>query len=110
MRTLSLSMFILLLIGGPTIKALAQEKTIQQKPSTELEMFLQTKGQIIVKEFHDIGKISGQYGTGVTVGTLILSDPGAPSKKKMGCVLKSRAAERSTESTPHFWTSRKLTL
>ncbi|MDI3462123.1 MAG: hypothetical protein OJF50_000944 [Nitrospira sp.] len=64
--------------------ALAQEKTIDQKPLTEVEAFLRTKGQIIVKEFHELRSISGEYGSHLTIGTLILYDPGSPSKKRKG--------------------------
>jgi len=82
MRTVTA--LILILAGSLFTEALAQERVTQQKASTELELFLQTKGHIIVKEFHEIGKISGQHGTGLTLGTLILSEPGSYSKKMKG--------------------------
>jgi hypothetical protein len=97
MRTVTA--LILILAGSLFTEALAQEKVTEQKPSTELELFLQTKGQIIVKEFHEIGKISGQHGAGLTVGTLILSEPGSYSKKRKG--LRIEVMDAGTHDREH---------
>ena len=81
---------VLLFLGT---SALAQEKQTDQKPSTELEAFLRTKGQIIAKEFHTVKTISGYAGSYLTIGTLVLYDPSAPTKKKKGLTKKTFPAK-----------------
>lgn len=82
--------------------ALAQEKAIEQKPPTELEAFLRTKGQIVVKEFHDVGSISGEYGSHLTVGTLVLYDPASPSKMKKGLRIEVKEGGRLERENTSF--------
>jgi hypothetical protein len=48
MRTVTA--LILILAGSLFTEALAQENVTQQKPSTELDVFLQTRGHIIVAD------------------------------------------------------------
>lgn len=93
---------ILILAGSLVTDAFAQEEVTQQKPSTELELFLQTKGQIIVKEFHEIGKIPGQQGTGLTLGTLILSDLGSYTKKRKGLRVEVMGVGKSDREHTSF--------
>ncbi len=92
-------MFLLFLSSG----VFAQEKQADQKqPSTELEAFLQTKGQIIVKEFHAISAISGQYGTRLTIGTLVLYEPNNPEKKKRGLRIEVQGGGRAEREHTSF--------
>lgn len=82
--------------------ALAQEKQTDQKPPTELEAFLRTKGQIIVKEFHDVRAISGEYGGHLSIETLVLYDAGSPSHKRKGLRVEVKEAGRMERENTSF--------
>ncbi len=65
--------------------AYAQGNESQPKhSSTELEALMQTKGHIVMKEFHPVGAVAGQHGTRLSIEALILSDPSDPNIKKRG--------------------------
>lgn len=80
----------------------AQEKAIEQKPNTELEGFLRTKGQIIVKEFHNLWSVSGEDGSLLSMETLVLYDPGSPSKKRKGLRITVAEAGRLVRENSSF--------
>lgn len=99
MKFVGALMFLLFLCNG----VLAQEKQADQKqPSTELEAFLQTKGQIIVKEFHDLSAIAGQYGARLTIGTLVLYEPNNPERKKRGLRIEVKSGGRGEREHTSF--------
>lgn len=82
--------------------ALAQVKTTEQRPPTELEAFLRTKGQIIVKEFHEVRYISADYGSHLSIGTLVLYDPGSPTKKRKGLRITIKESGRLERESTSF--------
>jgi hypothetical protein len=53
-------------------------------PKTQLETFLVRKGSIIVKEFHPLGTVRGQYDTSAELQTLTLYEPGKEKQREMG--------------------------
>jgi hypothetical protein len=59
-----------------------EDKTQVAPPKTELETFLGKTRHIIVKEFHLLGSVSDESGTGLNVSSVTLFEPGAESKKQ----------------------------
>ena len=52
----------------------------QEKAATQLEQFTSKKGEIIIKEFYDIGEILGKYGGFTEITALVLYEPGATKR------------------------------
>ena len=70
--------FILILV---TLLVMAATPVIaQEKPATQLEQFTAKKGEILVKEFYDIGGILGEYGASMEITALVLYEPGATKR------------------------------
>lgn len=80
-KQLCLILALIVCIGK---SAFADDIANVQNPSTELEAFLQMKGQVIVYEWHRIGALSGTEEYNLPISALILSDPGSASKPKKG--------------------------
>lgn len=80
---------------GFAMAAKAEEKdTVSKSSSTELEALMQTKGHILIKEFHPIGFVVGQHGTRLTIEALILSDPSDPDHTKRGLRVEVKGSGR----------------
>ncbi|GAH25248.1 unnamed protein product, partial [marine sediment metagenome] len=52
----------------------------EEKPATQLGQFVTKKGEIIIKEFYDIGKLSDGYYGNMEITALIVHQPGMPNK------------------------------
>jgi len=69
---------VLILVGllvMVVIPAIAEEK-----PKTKLEQFIAKKGEIIIKEFYDVGLIWSRHGAQMKTTALVIYEPGASSK------------------------------
>lgn len=80
----------------------AEDKQTETKPSTELEAFLGQTGSIIVKEFHDLGKVRGLYGTGLAVGTMVVHSAGPDGKKIKGLRIEVKGARPLERESTSF--------
>lgn len=70
--------FVLILV---TLLVMAAMPVIaEEKPATQLEQFTAKKGEILVKEFYDIGGILGEYGASMEITALVLYEPGATKR------------------------------
>jgi hypothetical protein len=67
------------------INATAQtSSTTSTTPSTKLEAFLSKHGTVIIKEFYDLGCISGLYDATITCKAIVLYEPGKEASKIKG--------------------------
>jgi hypothetical protein len=95
-----LSLLVILLLVVPT-SSIAQEKT-KREPATKLEQFLSKKGKLIIKEFNRVGKVSGQYGTKITIDALTIYEPGNESQKIRGLRVEVEGGGRFETSSTSF--------
>lgn len=77
----------------------ASEKT---EPATKLERFFSKKGHLYVKEFYDAGRVSGQYGTNISVKALVVYDPGKEAEKIRGLKIEVYEGGRLEKSNSSF--------
>jgi hypothetical protein len=55
-----------------------------------------------VKEFHRLGNVPGKSGTGLTVSSVVLFEPGAESKKQKGIKIEVRGGGRFEREASSF--------
>ena len=95
-----ISLLMIFLLMAPTL-SIAQERT-EREPATKLEKFLLKKGKLIVKNFNNAGKISGQYGTSITIDALTIYEPGNESQKIRGLRVEVEGGGRFETSSSSF--------
>jgi len=75
------------------------EAAKKPEPATAIEKFMARRGVLIVKDFYNVGMVSGQLGTSLEIKMLILSSAGGPSAaQKIFGVRFSRPAAGRYES------------
>jgi len=65
---------------------------------TKLEAFLAKKGILVIKEFYDLGEVSGEYGSKVRVDAIIVYEPGKETQRIKGLRIEVFDGERSQAS------------
>ena len=77
----------------------AQAAAGEQRPQTQLESFLSSKGTLLVKDFYELGKVGG-IGS-MSVDAVVITQPGQTDRKIRGLrieVAESGRLERSDTS------------
>ncbi len=64
------------------------EATGKTEPATKLEQFFSKKGHLYIKEFYDVGKVLGQYGSSISVKALVVYEPGKEAEKIRGLMIE----------------------
>lgn len=96
-------LFLGVLLLVPLIaSAQSKEESKAKEPATKLEAFLAKKGRLIIKDSHDLGKISGKYGTEISFTALVIYEPGQESQKTRGLQIKVTEGERYERSNISF--------
>jgi hypothetical protein len=78
------------------------KKEEPKKPATKLEAFLATKGKLIIKEFYELGKVSGKYGSKIELTALIMYEPGQENKKVRGLKIEITEGGRYEKTDSSF--------
>lgn len=78
------------------------EPSEKTEPATKLERFFSKKGHLYVKEFYDAGRVSGQYGTNISVKSLVVYDPGKETEKIRGLKIEVYEGGRLEKSNSSF--------
>jgi hypothetical protein len=93
-------LFISYLILFSTLFCQAPEdKNIQ--PNTKVGLFLASKGKLLIKQFYEIGKLTGSFGTIMKFDALLLFEPGQEDQRIRGIkiTIKSEDKHGEKEST-----------
>ena len=78
------------------------KKEETKEPTTKLEAFLVTKGKLIIKEFYELGRVSGKYGSKIEFTALVMFEPGEESKRVRGLKIEITQAGRYEKSETSF--------
>jgi len=97
-----LSVILMLLFFCIELFAQVKEADKVKEPSTKLEALLLKKGRLIVKEFYELGLISGQYGTKMEISALVIYEPGQESNKTKGLKFEIESGGRYERSDSSF--------
>jgi hypothetical protein len=82
-KILALGLICIFLIVFSGLAQVKEEEKIKE-PATKLEAFLAKKGKLIIKEFYDLGKISGRGGTKIELTALVIFEPGQEKERVRG--------------------------
>lgn len=78
------------------IRKLAPQR---DEPATEAARFLAKRGLVVMKQFHEIGKVKCDYGTKLTFSTLIFAiAQGSKGERTFGLKIEHESAEGYEES------------
>ncbi len=93
--------FALILAG--LLVTVAMPVIAEEKPATQLEQFTTKKGEIIIKEFYELGKLSGHLGEylygRMEIKALVIYQPGMPNKLYGLKIYIKEGGEYSNENT-----------
>jgi hypothetical protein len=69
--------------------------------TTKVGLFLASKGKLLIKQFYEIGKVTGSYGTNIKFDALLLFEPGQEDQRIRGIkiTIKSEDKHGEKEST-----------
>lgn len=65
--------FVIMLM---VLSASAQVMEKDKELATKLEAFLAKKGKLIIKEFYELGRVDGRYGSKIEFTALVIYEPG----------------------------------
>ena len=100
-KLLCLISCILLLV--PVLASAQAVKSAKAKePATKLEEFLAKKGKLIVKEFYDLGEVTGRYGSKIELKALVIYEPGDNSQRVRGLKIEITEGGRYEKSNTAF--------
>lgn len=84
------------------LSASAQVMEKEKEPATKLEAFLATKGKLIIKEFYELGKVNGKYGSKIEFTALVIYEPGEENKRVRGLRIQVTEAGRYKKEDTSF--------
>ena len=67
-----------------------------------MEEFLAKKGKLIVKEFYDLGEVTGRYGSKIELKALVIYEPGQDIQKEMGLKIQVTEGGKYEKSSTSF--------
>jgi hypothetical protein len=71
----------------------------REEPATNAARFLATRGHVVMKQFHEVGKVKCDYGTTLSFSTLIFAvAQGAKGDRTFGLKIEHQAREGLEES------------
>ena len=87
--------------------SVAQQITPDEKAKTQLEGFLSKTGRLVIKVFHPLGRVSGQYSTSAELDAAIIYEPGNKEKGQRGIRINVKGGDVWRGSIPHSltWTN-----
>ena len=69
---------------------------------TQLEAFLTQKGILLIKEFYDLGTVSGMYGSGAHFVAVVIYEPGRENQKVKGLKIEITSGGRFEKKESSF--------
>ena len=102
MKKIAITIFCTLLLFPAFSLAQASKATTATEPATKLEEFLAKKGKLIVKEFYDLGEVTGRYGSKIELKALVIYEPGQDSQKEMGLKIQVTEGGKYEKSSTSF--------
>jgi hypothetical protein len=92
--SIAVSVLVVYALAGPS----AQEPPAKPNlPQTKLESFLATRGTLLVKDFYELGKISG-----MTMEAVVLTEPGQEDRRIRGMRIEIAEIGRLERSDTSF--------
>ncbi|MDR4508648.1 MAG: hypothetical protein MRJ65_10515 [Candidatus Brocadiaceae bacterium] len=84
MKTFSFFTLVTIACMAPIVSASAEREASNNQPRTKLEAFLLENGQIIIKDYYALGKISGLYGSDIEIKALVTYEQGKEDQRLKG--------------------------
>lgn len=102
MKKIAVTILCTLLLFPAFALAQAGKAATAKEPATKLEEFLAKKGKLIVKEFYDLGEVTGRYGSKIELKALVIYEPGQDSQKVRGLKIQVTEGGRYEKSNTSF--------
>jgi hypothetical protein len=71
-------------------------------PQTKLEAFIATKGELVVKEFYELGAFSGQLGSLMKIDAAVVYQPGREQQRLRGLRIQVTSSGRVENTQTSF--------
>ena len=84
------------------VSAQVKKEAKAKEVSTKLEAFLAKKGKLIVKNFYEVAKIAGRYGSRIEIEAVVIYEPGQESQRVRGLkveVTESKSYGENSETS-----------
>lgn len=85
-----------------TASAQGKEEARVEEPATKLEAFLVKKGKLIIKDFYELGKVFGKYGSMVEFNALVIYEPDKESQRVRGIKIEVSGGGKYERSDASF--------
>ncbi len=93
--------FLIIAICVLPVAASANDNTTEplpKEPVTKLQAFLAKKGRLIVKDFYEMGKVTGRFSTWVKFDAVVIYTPGEEGQRVRGLSIEVGEASGYTSS------------
>jgi len=80
--------FLVFVLGTFLASAQIKDEDKEKELTTKLELFLAEKGKLIVKEFYELGKVGGSYGSKIELTAIVIYEPGRKDERVRGLRIK----------------------
>jgi hypothetical protein len=100
-KTLTTVSFLILFIASISWTQTKQPQETKQ-PATKLEAFLAEKGELIVKDFYNLGQINGKYGSQIKLDAMVIYKPGEETSKVRGLRIEITEGGEYAQSNTSF--------
>lgn len=76
--------FSVFILGASLVSAQVKDEEKEKELATKLELFLAEKGKLIIKEFYELGKVAGSYGSKIELTAVVIYEPGREDERVRG--------------------------
>lgn len=108
MKRLLTLVLVIILAATASVWGQSSGATTNESFATQLEAFLARRGTLVIKEFYDLGTITGLYGAEVNFVAVVIYEPGREAQRVKGLKIESTSGGRYEKSETCFLDEEEL--